>query len=848
MAQTKEKTKAKKSVAIRVINILFIIALVVAIVVPILMVTPVATSIKASLKETSWAKDWAVALNNWMKWHVVKVFNLPTTFRGHGVTFTSCLYLYAIYFGTIFSLFMWYLPFVINHRNKVKGKNQVWRKAVNWTCFGLLTCVFLAVASSFFSIRLIRDLGDMYKWVIDLGAKWCRLFAPARGSSPKGVLNVLVVERISTNYYAWALIWFYVMLVLFEFICLVVASVGKASQVTEVKENVPASIEEDKVQTPAPVMQPVPVAAAEESKLIPTVREVALLDALNPLYETKIEVLPDLEDKKEENLSDLKPVNEEALDEAKDIKKIQDTAESLSEDKDVSVLVLPGIDEWDADPWPEDEQEDAVIENDRIEKIAESLDSNCVTPILPEEPKKEEKPLEDLTAVAAPEEENVPVEELKEEEAEEPSKIVFINSSFRDGLRPQEEDNVREEIVAEDRTDKKEIVCNNEHKEILTKPVSNEDTWDIGEYHEEPKPAAEEEPVEEKTAEPVTEEIKEEPSKVVFINSSFKDGLRPQEDDNVREEIVAEDRTDKKEIVCNNEHKEILTKPVSNEDTWDIGEYHEEPKPVAEEKPAEEKPAEPQKPQPRVSQIGLMKFDPSKKKNGPAAPIGVINPIKKEEPVVEEKPVEEKKVAAPIAGPLHSIEKSKHGKIEAVKARHVSFELKNYQVKTYEGDLTAQEAFNMGVTKVQPTVNPIFANQEKGSAWKEKKRMEDIRQNGYGDVVQVEKLTGKTKPSMTAPSVSKKPMSIRDMLKAKKSQNTESSAPVEEKKISKPITPVAFKPIEKKEEPAQEVKKEVSPLDQVPSTPFHPIAPLPKKEKKRPEIKPIAPIDVKKNK
>lgn len=758
MAQTKEKAKAKKSVAIRVINILFIIALVVAIVVPILMVTPVATSIKATLKETSWAKDWAAALNSWMKWHVVKVFNLPTTFRGHGVTFTSCLYLYAIYFGTMFSLFMWYLPFVIHHRNKVKGKNQAWRKVVNWTCFGLLTCVFLAIVSAFFSIRLIRDFGAAYKWVIDLGAQWCRLFAPAKGSSPKGVLNVLVIERISYNHYAWALIWFYVMLVLFEFICLVVASAGKTSKVTQVKEApTPVAVDEDKVQTPAPIQQPVPVAAHEESKLIPTIREVALLDALNPLYETKIEVLPDIEEKKEEDLSNLRPVNEEALDEAKEIKKIQETAESLSATKDVSVLVLPGIDEWDANPWPEDEQEEtAFAEGDRIEKIAESLDSSCVAPILPEEPKnEEEKPLEDLTAVAAPEEENIPVEE---------------------------------------------------------KPV---------------------------------EEVKEEPSKVVFINDSFKDGLRPQEEDNIKEEIVPEDRTDKKEIVCDNEHKTILTKPVSDEDTWDIGEYHEEPKPVVAEKPAE-----PQKPQPRVSQIGLMKFDPSKRKNGPAAPIGVINPVKKDEPVVEEKPVEEKKVAAPIAGPLHSIEKSKHGKIEAVKARHVSFELKNYQVKTYEGDLTAEQAFNMGVTKVQPTVNPVFANQEKGSAWKEKKRLEDIRQNGYGDVVQVEKLTGKTKPSAAPSPSSKKPMSIRDMLKAKKNQQAESSNTVEEeKKINKPITPVAFKPLDKKEEPAEEVKKEVevSPLDQVPSTPFHPIAPLPKKERKRPEIKPIAPINVKKD-
>ena len=844
MAQTKEKTKAKKSVAIRVINILFIIALVVAIVVPILMVTPVATSIKATLKDTSWAKDWAAALNSWMKWHVVKVFNLPTTFRGHGVTFTSCLYLYAIYFGTMFSLFMWYLPFVIHHRNKVKGKNQVWRKVVNWTCFGLLTCVFLAVASAFFSGRLIKDFGAAYKWVIDLGAQWCKLFAPAKGSSPKGVLNVLVIERISNNHYAWALIWFYVMLVLFEFICLVVASAGKASKVAEVKEApTPVAVDEDKVQTPAPIQQPMPVAAAEESKLIPTIREVALLDALNPLYETKIEVLPDIEEKKEEDLSNLRPVNEEALDEAKEIKKVQETAESLSATEDVSVLVLPGIDEWDADPWPEDEQEETnSAEDDRIKKIAESLDSSSVAPILPEEPKNEEKPLEDLTAVAAPEEENVPVEEKPIEEVEEePSKVVFINDSFKDGLRPQEEDNVKEEIVPEDRTDKKEIVCNNEHKTILTKPVSDEDTWDIGEYHEEPKTiVAENVVVEEKSV----EEVKEEPSKVVFINDSFKDGLRPQEEDNIKEEIVSEDRTDKKEIVCNNEHKTILTKPVSDEDTWDIGEYHEEPKPVDTEKPAE-----PQKPQPRVSQIGLMKFDPSKRKNGPAAPIGVINPVKKDEPVVEEKPVEEKKVAAPIAGPLHSIEKSKHGKIEAVKARHVSFELKNYQVKTYEGDLTAEQAFNMGVTKVQPTVNPVFANQEKGSAWKEKKRLEDIRQNGYGDVVQVEKLTGKTKPSAAPSASSKKPMSIRDMLKAKKNQQVESSNPVEEeKKINKPITPVAFKPLDMKEEPVEEVKKEASPLDQVPSTPFHPIAPLPKKERKRPEIKPIAPINVKKDK
>ena len=651
MAKTKQGSskKGQKSVALRVFNILFLVALVIGIVAAILLFTPAASSVKGLVKGWGWSAGFATHLNNWVKYHVVANFKLPITWGAHGPTYTSCVYLFLMACGALLGLFLMYIPFLVMHKLRVKGKTQVWRKIVLWVAVVLVFLFFAVILMNFWKQRLARDMAwaqPMGHAVLDLARWWRRLFVDG------GSLHGLVITSISGNATAWALVYAIVALILFEDILFIVSALGKVKQAAVI----PAKDELDEAEEePVQELTPAPVAAAG---VVPTVRELAVVNSLNPLYETKIETLPGLYEEKAENAE---PVADAALAEAAENKEAVEGAKPFQK----KVPVLPGIDEWNANPW------------------------------------EDEEPVEEVAA---------PVEEVKVEE-------------------PVEEE----------------------------APVENT--------------AAEEKDLTEAAA-PEQEEVK-----------------------------------------------------------------------VEEPAPVEEKPAEPAKPAPRVAQVDMVAFDPSKRERKNVAPVGVVEPMKKEEepvPVVEE----EKPVLAPISGPLHSTEKSKHEKIEAVEARKVKFELKNYQVKTYEGDLTAEEAFAKGVTKVQPVVNPVFANQAKEPAWKQKRRQEEIRANGYGEVEQLETLNGKTAvaPAAVAP---KKATSIRDLVKANKAANEEPKTEEvkEENKIAKPVAPVAFKPVEKPEEKAEEVKE-----DKPAAPAFHPIAPIQKKDRKRPEIKPIDPMKSKNSK
>ena len=295
-------------------------------------------------------------------------------------------------------------------------------------------------------------------------------------------------------------------------------------------------------------------------------------------------------------------------------------------------------------------------------------------------------------------------------------------------------------------------------------------------------------------------------------------------------------RIDKKEVIKDNSHLPITTQTTQIDNTWILPRY------VA------------PKPRGTVKKVDLA---PINKPNGMPKPSTrkPITPIKPIAPIVEPAPIEpvevkkeEPKIVAPLAGPLHSTEKSKHQKIEAVKARRVPFVLQNYQLKTYKGDLTPEQAFARGVTKVQPTARPIFANQGNESSWKQKRREEEIRKNGYADVTKVEKLSGKVEPStvQAAPSGS----SIRELrasLKAEKAKaeevkTEEKQTPIKPIAPIKPITPI--KPVNAEEKPAEE--KKVEPSHPTTASFFHPLAPIAKKQRKRPEIKPVDPLSKKK--
>lgn len=347
----------------------------------------------------------------------------------------------------------------------------------------------------------------------------------------------------------------------------------------------------------------------------------------------------------------------------------------------------------------------------------------------------------------------------------------------------------------------------------------------IDEFDADPWNDKKEEPVVEEKGEEV---IKPEPSEPAVITTSVEEPIVIADNENkgderlqeMTQEIVVEEKTDRsefKDVTTNNEHEEVATPVAPVDNTWKLPKYVEEEKNESVAAPTPVVPA------------------PAGRKERPK--IVPVAPIVREE--VKEEVQEEKKLA-PITGPLHSTERSTHEKIEKVEAKKVRFELRNYQIKTYKGDLTAEEAFAKGVTKVQPSVNPVFANQGSEPAWKQKRRIEEIRKNGYGDVTQVKDLSKKAEKP--AKPVQVKGSSIRDLLKNKKSAEAQAAIePVEEKKpaVKKPITPIQIvKPLEE-EKPVEE-KKEANPLE-VDTSNFHPIAPIQKPNKPRPNIKPIDP-------
>ena len=120
-----KSSKKKKSIALRIFNILFIVAAVIAVAVAIMMFTPIASSLKGALKGAGpLAADIAAKLNAWVKFHICDNFGFGTTFRGHGVTFTSCMYIYIMCLGALLGFFLMYVPFLFRHRNKVDGKKD----------------------------------------------------------------------------------------------------------------------------------------------------------------------------------------------------------------------------------------------------------------------------------------------------------------------------------------------------------------------------------------------------------------------------------------------------------------------------------------------------------------------------------------------------------------------------------------------------------------------------------------------------------------------------------------------------------------------------------------------------
>ena len=724
-----KSSKKKKSIALRIFNILFIVAAVIAVAVAIMMFTPIASSLKGALNGAGpLAADIAAKLNAWVKFHICDNFGFGTTFRGHGVTFTSCMYIYIMCLGALLGFFLMYVPFLFRHRNKVDGKKDIWRKVLQWVAFAWVTIMFAGIFSLFFTQRLTRDLGAAWTWVRVFFDKVSGTFIAGHR------LGALNLKFITSNPAVNGLIYGILVVILVEMILCIISIVGKkAKEAVAEGENEP---EEQKAAA---------VGEVKETQLVPTGRELAVLNSLEAIKDTSVDELPEEGNvAAEDAVADLDNKDEQAV-EAKAQEEAEEIAKELEPHKN-AVKVLPGIDEFDAQPW------------DEVEEEAE----------------------EELTEEAAPEDETVAVEEAVEEQAEE-----AVEEQPAEEAQPVEEEQPVEEAVEEQPAE--EAV--------------------------EEQPAEEEQPVEEQTEEVVEETVEEQTEEVVEEHPA-------EEEQPVEEEQPAEEQAE-----------EVVEETVE-EQTEEVVEEQ----PTEEEQPAEEQPAEEeQRPVSNVKQVQLKEVNKKDDANKPRGPIAPVTPMAQEEQPVEEE-VKEEKTLAPVSGPLHSTEKSKHDEIRPVEARKVKFEKRNYELKTYEGDLTSEEAFEKGVTKVQPSVNPVFANQGNEPAWKQKKRDEEIRKNGYGEVTQVEDLSTATKRAPVAAPV--KGNSIREMAKASKVQE---EAPVEEnkeeQKLAKPAAPVAVNKTE--EAPAQAPVEEAAPK-QAPA--FHPIAPIAKKDRPRPEIKPVDPL------
>lgn len=724
-AKTAAPAKKKGSKAIVVFNVLFIIALVIGIAAGVLMFVPACSKwVKDLLSNQQWAVNFVPKLTDWVKVHIADNFGFNFPFRDRSDSFSACLYLFA-YAALVYVLLVAvYLPFVCMNRNRKKGKTQGYRKFFCWLAFIIALLYLIGFVSILWKDEITAKLA-FYDYLPTYYGKWVDLFRDG------GALRIIVLEGISTNVWFNATFFALVILFIVEFIFFFIARVGKAKKAVEVSDGneevenkeAPVAVEATPAPAAAAMAATASVAKANEEKVSPTVRELALLNSLEPVNPEAVANLPGLYETDVDKLIDLlEPETDEMLENeeqnAEDALAAEETAEELT-DENAPVDVLPGIDETGEDPFAE------------------------------------EKPVEeDITEVAAPTTEETPALEEVEEEKTEPV-TVAENNVDDEGKRPQEEEHEAEE--EEEKTDRSEKLVNNNdnsHEEVKTQEFTPANDWKLPDYVEEEK--KEEAPVEEKPAE---EEKKEEPAK-----------------------------------------------PVAN-----------------------------------VKQVELKapinKGNENKPKISPIAPVA---PMKQEETPVEEK---EEKTLAPISGPLHSTEKSKHEKIEVVEAKKVKFELQNYQIKTYDGDLTAEEAFAKGVTKVQPTVNPVFANQNDEPEWKKKRHAEEIKKNGYGNVTKVDKLNGaKTETKNQAA----KSGSIRDLVKASKANNekTEEAPAKEENKIQKPTAPIAFKPVEpaKKEEAPAEEKNE-NPFSETKTPAFHPIAPIAKKNGgNRPTIKPVDPM------
>ncbi len=598
--------------------------------------------------------------------------------------------------------------------------------------------------------------------------------------------------------------WIFVLYILINIILMMLITLPNKKP-KEKKEEKPAeALPEEKVVEEKPLVTAEPVAKKEEkteeeclvdaikgAKVPPrekkkpiTRRELAILNTLEPFGLSSIQELPGMyKEDPNEIIESLEP---------KELKKT-DLPDETKEEEPVDVL--PGIDEWNASPW-----------QDEVTPVKEKV-------IEPIPPVKEEALMEDMTVEASEveekqevfeEKEPAPVEEVIEEPKveevveEKPIEVVEEKPVEIIEEKPEVIEEVKEEVVEEVKEEPKvEEIVEEEpaYKVLETKPVDIDNSWVLPEYDEEAEKRKAEEArrlAEEEAAKKAAEEearrlaeeeaakkaAEEEEARRLAEEEAAKKAAEEEEARRLAEEEAAKKAAEEEEArrlaeeeAAKKAAEEEEARRLAEEEAAKKAAEEEEARRLAEEEAAK-KAAEEAKNKPNIK---VIKLNPVHKPTEPAnkPKVAPIVPIKQE---TAPEVVEEEKKLEKISGPMHKVNKTDAPKdIKPVTARKVKFELSKYRIKTYNGDLTSEQAFLKGVTKVQPTAQPIFVDKNE-SSYRKKRREEEIRKNGYQNI-NVVKNTNDLKPV--------KPINPSAV------DNSE----VKENKPVKPIAPV--KPIEK---------------------------------------------------
>lgn len=681
----------KRHVVSLVFFVVWLIFLLVGVALLVVAFTPAAESIFPS----SEFKDIFDNLIFYFK-SALGVPDLFSSFEYGSFIFFCCYYLF-----TIILLFFFYLPFVLIGRIKSSERKV---RPLRYT-FLILSAILVLAFLLFYDFAIVMNVLSSQGIILFTNPlnQLANLFAS------NGVLASIAIPY-GTEYFS-VFIYLLAIVLIVSWLIDLLAMIKKRKKEVKVVEEQSKPNEE--------VIKEVEVKEVEQlnKAILPTYREVKILDSLEGLKDKGPFTLPLLEE------SDVEKIIE-SLD-PNNLPKIRFLPEEnvLADEIYISLGseyekpdYLPGLDDLNDHPFI-----DVVREKEDITQLGKEEVSK---PIIIEE----REPLQLVT-------------------------IIAINAPLITGLRPQEEIHpyVLKETLS-DRKDYLEIIAIND---LNTRVDYSKVVYTI------PKETY-----------------------VVAINSSLNDGLRPQEEEHEKEvKELASDRSEYVELIAVNDlserkdyTKETYTAPIEpeevispsdqktkeeprevNSSTIDIPEVKEEEKVTTQDK--EEVTSEVREAHKPLEPL-------IKEKKEPIRPDKFVlsEPIKKEEKEAEKAEISEKESQAPkkISGPLHPI-RARNKDIKAIDPQKVSFDVKKHKIRVYQGNLTAQEAFEKAVTKVQSSVNPIFLNSKQDTLTNN--RQQALKEGYYS--VNTGKLIKPTKP-ISAPTDKKQAKSIRELLKSKR--------------------------------------------------------------------------------